>query len=155
MAASRDEESMNTRLAVPVMAALAVAAVFASTSAGMAPAPSIAVHSSKYGRILFDGRGHGLYAFTKDPRGSSACAGACAKKWPPYLVHARPHADAGAQMGLIGTTKRADGRLQATYRGRPLYFYVGDRKPGQILCQNVTEFGGRWLVLRPDGGLVR
>ena len=38
-----------------------------------------------------------------------------------------------------------------TYRGRPLYYYVGDRKPGQILCQNVREFGGLWLIVRPSG----
>ncbi len=33
--------------------------------------------------------------------------------------------------------------------------YVDDRKPGQILCQNVDEFGGLWLVVRPSGRLVR
>ena len=54
----------------------------------------------------------------------------------------------------LGTVKRANGSLQATYAGRPLYYYVGDTKPGQILCQNVTEFGGVWRVLRPDGRLV-
>ena len=55
----------------------------------------------------------------------------------------------------VGTTKRADGRLQVTYRGRPLYYYVGDRNPRQILCQNVSEYGGLWLVVRADGTLVR
>jgi len=131
---------------------LALLAVAAATTSSP---PSIASHSSAYGRILFDGRGHVFYAFTRDPHGRSVCAGACAKAWPPYLVRSRPRALAGVKQSLIGTTRRADGRLQATYRGRPLYFYVGDRKPGQILCQNVTEFGGRWLVVRPDGGLVR
>jgi predicted lipoprotein with Yx(FWY)xxD motif len=56
---------------------------------------------------------------------------------------------------LLGTTRRADGRLQVTYAGRALYYYVGDRKARQILCQNVTEFGGVWLVIRPSGTLVR
>ena len=45
--------------------------------------------------------------------------------------------------------------LQVTYAGRPLYYYVGDRRPGQILCQNVSEFGGLWLVARANGTLVR
>jgi hypothetical protein len=36
-----------------------------------------------------------------------------------------------------------------------LYYYVGDRQPGQILCQDVFEFGGTWLVVRPNGTLVR
>jgi len=47
------------------------------------------------------------------------------------------------------------GRIQATYAGKPLYYYVGDRRPGQILCQNVNEYGGLWLVLRPSGAFVR
>jgi predicted lipoprotein with Yx(FWY)xxD motif len=57
--------------------------------------------------------------------------------------------------GLIGTVRRADGRRQATYAGRPLYYYVGDNGPGVIRCQNVTEFGGVWLVQRPTGQPVR
>jgi predicted lipoprotein with Yx(FWY)xxD motif len=55
----------------------------------------------------------------------------------------------------VGTIKRAGGRLQATYYGHPLYYYVGDKRPGQILCQNVNEFGGFWRVVRPTGSLVR
>jgi hypothetical protein len=42
-----------------------------------------------------------------------------------------------------------------TYAGRPLYYYVGDRRPGPILCQSVAEFGGDRLVVRPSGALVR
>jgi predicted lipoprotein with Yx(FWY)xxD motif len=105
--------------------------------------------------VLFDGKGFALYAFTKDPRGKSACSGACAKAWPPYIVKTAPRAAVGARKALLGTTRRADGRLQVTYAGKPLYYYVGDRSSGQILCQNVSEFGGLWLVVRPNGTLVR
>ena len=56
---------------------------------------------------------------------------------------------------LLGTIRRRDGRRQITYNGRPLYHYVGDKSPGQVLCQNVDEFGGTWLVVRPSGVLVR
>ena len=59
------------------------------------------------------------------------------------------------KQSLLGTTRRRGGRLQVTYNGWPLYYYVGDRRPGQILCQNVREFGGLWLVVRPSGQLVR
>lgn len=113
------------------------------------------VKSSTYGRILFDGRGFVIYGFTRDPRGRSVCSGACATAWPPYLVKGTPRAAAGVKSSQLGTTRRADGKLQVTYAGRPLYHYIGDRKPGQILCQNVKEFGGLWLVVRPNGGLVR
>ena len=136
---------MRTLTLIALAAALAAALAPAATSAS----PTVAVRSSQYGKILFDGRGFVLYAFTKDPRGRSACSGACAKAWPPYIVKTRPRGK------LLGATRRADGSLQATYAGRPLYYYVGDRKPGQILCQNVSEFGGLWLVVRGDGSLVR
>ena len=129
------------------LAAALLAAFVAATSSG--PAPAVTAHSSSFGRILFDGRGFALYAFTSDPRGRSTCSGACAAAWPPYLVSAKPTGK------LVGTTRRPDGKLQVTYAGRPLYYYVGDRKPGQILCQNVREYGGLWLVVRPSGALVR
>ena len=118
-------------------------------------APTLQARSSAYGRVLFDGRGFVLYGFTRDPRGRSACYGACAKAWPVYYKRGILRAGAGVKRALIGTTRRRDGRLQITYAGHPLYYYVGDRKPGQILCQNVTEFGGVWLVVRPTGKLVR
>jgi len=133
-----------------VIPVLLTSAILASA----APQPAVTVKHSAYGRILFDGRGYVLYAFTRDPRGHSACAGACARAWPPYVVRSRPRAGARAAAKLIGTTKRAGGSIQATYAGRPLYYYVGDRRPGQILCQNVTEFGGVWRVVRPSGRLV-
>jgi predicted lipoprotein with Yx(FWY)xxD motif len=144
------------RAAVLALALLAAAAIVAAPPAGSAPtAPTIVVKSSRFGPIIFDGRGFVLYAFTRDPRGRSACSGACAAAWPPYIVRSRIRAGAGTRGALLGTTRRADGKLQVTYAGRPLYYYVGDRRPGQILCQNVSEFGGLWLVVRGSGRLVR
>ncbi len=140
-------------LVTSLVAALAVAAP-AMSMTGQDRA-TVTVRGSSYGRILFDGRGFVLYAFTKDPRGRSACTGACAAAWPPYLVSRRARAGVGVRKSLLGTTRRSDGKLQATYAGRPLYYYIGDRKPGQILCQNVAEFGGVWLVVRASGALVR
>lgn len=117
--------------------------------------PALTTHSSRYGKTLFDGRGYVLYAFTRD-HGRSACYGACAKAWPPYFASKGTlRVGSGLKRSLVGTVKRRNGRLQVTYAGRPLYYYVGDRSPGQILCQNAFEFGGRWLILRPDGKLIR
>ena len=115
-----------------------------------AQAPQVAVHASAYGRIVFDGRGFVLYAFSHDPRARSTCYGACAVRWPPYVVKSAP-----PRGGLVGTTKRRDGSLQLTYAGRPLYYYIDDRKARQILCQGVSEFGGYWRVLKPNGAPVR
>jgi predicted lipoprotein with Yx(FWY)xxD motif len=115
---------------------------------------TVSVRPSSFGSILFDGRGFVLYAFTKDPQGRSTCSGPCAAAWPPFIVRRSPRAGTGIKGSMIGVVKRSDGRLQAAYAGKPLYYYIGDRKPGQILCQNVTEFGGIWRVIRGDGTLV-
>ncbi len=137
------------------LAALALASPLSAAPSSKLVAATITVHNSRYGHVLFDGRGFVLYAFTRDTRGHSACYGACARAWPPYLVKRPLKPASGVKGSLVGTTKRRGGSLQLTYAGRPLYFYVGDRKPRQILCQNVSEFGGLWLVIRPTGQLVR
>lgn len=148
--------TLATRVALAAVA-LAFAATAMATS-GSASAPktsSIAAAKSRFGTILFDGRGFVLYAFTRDTHGRSACSGACAKAWPPYLVTGKLIGRAGIAAGRLATVRRSDGSRQATYAGRPLYYYVGDRQPRQILCQNVSEFGGLWLVVRPNGTVVR
>ena len=115
---------------------------------------TLTLRSTRYGVTLFDGRGRALYGFTRDRRGGpSQCYGACATAWPVYFGQAR--AGKGVKQSLIGTTRRRDGRRQVTYNGWPLYYYVRDRSPGQVTCQNVDEFGGLWLVVRPSGQLVR
>ena len=114
----------------------------------------VRVARTAYGIALTDRRGFALYRFTHDTKGASTCYGACASAWPPYLV---PHEleRGSADGGLVGTIRRAGGRLQATYAGHPLYHYVGDRRAGQVLCQGVTEFGGGWYVVAPSGHLIR
>lgn len=151
--ATRLKPQMTKILLALVASLLAVGAGTAAAS-GQASRSTLTVRSSAYGKILFDGGGRALYAFTKDPRRRSVCSGACAKAWPPYLVSTRPKAGTGVKASLLGSTKRSDGRRQVTYNGRPLYYYVGD-PVGQVRCQNVNEFGGVWLVIRANGRLVR
>lgn len=146
---------MRVRLLLTVLIAFALSSVAIASATSDASRSTVRVSSSAYGRILFDGRGFALYAFTRDPRGRSVCKGACATAWPPYLVSGRPRAAAGVKSSLLGTTRRANGKLQVTYNGRALYYYIGDRRPGQVTCQNVKEFGGLWLVVRPSGQVVR
>ena len=140
------------RVLVVVLLALVLAP---ATMAELSSSPTLKSGPSSFGKVLFDGRGFVLYGFTRD-HGRSACYGACAKAWPPYLAP-KGKLSVGAELkrGLLGTVTRKDGRRQVTYAGKPLYFYVGDKRPGQILCQDVVEYGGRWLILRPSGKLVR
>jgi predicted lipoprotein with Yx(FWY)xxD motif len=140
-----------------VLVLLGTAALAGSDLAASSPDASatLTVRNSNYGRILFDGSKRALYAFTGDRRGGpSRCYGACAAAWPPYIVSGAPRVGAGTKRSLYGTVRRRDGKRQLTYRGWPLYRYVHD-PVGQVLCQNVFEFGGLWLVVRPTGLLVR
>jgi predicted lipoprotein with Yx(FWY)xxD motif len=138
-----------------LMIGLVILGVLAPGAMAASPRVTVALGKSTYGPVLFDGQGYVLYAFTRDRPGRSTCSGECAKAWPPYILRGAQRAGAGAKGSLISTTRRADGSRQVTYAGRPLYYYVGDRKPGQILCQNVLEFGGLWLVVRGSGTPVR
>jgi len=126
---------------------------------GLAAKPAagddVKVDASRFGRILVDGHGRTLYLFTRDRNGRSRCYGACAQAWPPQLTKGAQVAGKGLDRRKLGTTTRRGGATQVTYAGHPLYYYVGDRKPGQILCQNVVEFGGTWLVVSPAGRAVR
>jgi predicted lipoprotein with Yx(FWY)xxD motif len=150
-----------TIAAAVVLGAAGFVQTIDGSGAGEARAADVAtqtltVRSTRYGRILFDGRGRVLYGFTRDRRGGpSRCFGACARAWPVYFTKGTVvRAGAGIKKSLIGSTRRSDGRRQYTYRGWPLYYYAHEG-PGEVKCQNVSEFGGVWLVVRPDGTLVR
>ena len=144
---------MHRRLAV-VLLAIAALAVVPAAGADRTARTTLTVQRSDYGPILWDGSNRALYAFTADTSTRSNCSGACARAWPPYYAAGTLRAGAGVKRSLIGTIRRADGRRQVTYAGHPLYYYVGDGK-GRVLCQNVNEFGGDWLVVRGSGKLVR
>jgi predicted lipoprotein with Yx(FWY)xxD motif len=116
---------------------------------------AIKIMNSRYGRMLFDGKGRAIYLFTRERGSRSRCYGQCAVAWPPVFTRGKPRARAGVDADLLGTTRRRDGRRQVTYNGHPLYYYVTDTKPGQITCQDVTEFGGTWLVVDPAGTAIR
>jgi predicted lipoprotein with Yx(FWY)xxD motif len=114
----------------------------------------VKVVDSRFGRVLADAKGEAFYLFDKEQRGTSECYGDCAIAWPPVLTKGHPRAGRGATRSKLGTAKRRNGTRQVTYAGHPLYNYVQD-SPGRILCQNVDEFGGLWLVVKPSGKPVR
>jgi predicted lipoprotein with Yx(FWY)xxD motif len=105
---------------------------------------------SEYGRMLYDASGQPIYLFDAETGSTPRCGGACAADWPPVLTEGPPQARRGAREALLGTTRRKDGSTQVTYAGHPLYFYAHEGKY-QVLCHDVVEYGGTWLVVRPDG----
>jgi len=136
-------------------AALACVVLTGFSAEAMAKGSKLRVEdNSTYGKILVNGSGKALYLFTKEEGPAADCYGDCAVAWPPYLTDGKPVAGQGLDQKRIGTTQRTDGTTQVTYRGHPLYFYVHDT-PNKILCQDVFEFGGTWLLVDERGRAVR
>jgi len=124
----------------------------ASASSNSARAAAkVGTAGSQLGRILVDSHGRTLYLFARDKKGKSTCAGACAAYWPALITSGKPHAISGAKASLLGTTRRADGRLQVTYRHHPLYRFSGDTTKGLTTGQGLGDFGGKWWVVSPAG----
>ncbi len=111
---------------------------------------AITTGKSEFGSMLFDTKKQAIYIFENDEKGKSNCYGECARAWPPVYTKGKPRARGGVKQSLLGTTKRRDGRLQVTYRGQPLYFYVNEG-PGEVRCHNVFLNGGLWWVVGPNG----
>ena len=120
---------------------------------GSADGITIATGDSQFGEILFDEDRRAIYVFDKEASSESECYGACADAWPPVLTDGVPKAAGAVEDRLLGTTARDDETTQVTYDGQPLYYYVDD-PPGEVLCHNVEEFGGLWLVLGADGAAL-
>jgi len=97
------------------------------------------------GKILINASGHTLY--------TGKCTGTCAAKWPPLVIAAgaKPIAGPGVSASLLGTVKRADGKLQVTYHRLPLFLYTGDTKAGDVKGQGLS---GEWHAVAPSGAIV-
>jgi predicted lipoprotein with Yx(FWY)xxD motif len=93
------------------------------------------------GKVLADARGMALYTFDRDSAGTSACTGQCAQNWPPLLAPA----DA-KPMGSWTIITRPDGGKQWAYKGKPLYGWARDGKPGDVTGDGVNNV---WRVATP------
>lgn len=82
-----------------------------------------------------------LYSFDKDKDGVSACYDKCAVNWPPYLGKQGDTMPAGWTL-----VPRNDGTMQWAHGGKPAYYYIGDKKPGDATGDGM---GGVWHVLKP------
>ncbi|MCE7083075.1 SCO0930 family lipoprotein [Streptomyces sp. ST2-7A] len=120
------------------------------TAAEVEPAGRLVVRDTPdLGAVVTDSRGFTLYRFeedTADPA-RSTCNDACATAWPPV-----PADDASAAEGidadLLGEVERADGGIQLTLSGWPVYRYQDDTAPGDVNGHGVN---GTWNALAPDG----
>jgi predicted lipoprotein with Yx(FWY)xxD motif len=140
-----------------------------SPSPTVAPSPSptpkpipvatgtiIKVGMTRLGDILVNSSGRTMYLFLADKGTTSSCnSSACVQYWPPVLTKGAPQAGAGANASLLGTTRRGDGTTEVTYAGHPLYYFISDKKAGDVTGQGINGFGAPWYVVSPSGMLIR
>ncbi|HZS65457.1 MAG TPA: hypothetical protein VFA53_13315 [Xanthobacteraceae bacterium] len=119
---------------------IAAGAAVVATVALAQAAPTKTGNSAK-GPVLTDSKGMTLYVFDKDSGGKSACSGGCAANWPPLKASA--DAKAGDNYTVIA---RDDGSKQWAYKGKPLYTWKNDKKPGDVTGDGVN---GVWHIAKP------
>lgn len=113
--------------------------------------PTVMVRdNSKLGKMLVGPNGMTLYVFQLDSTDKSNCAYGCAGLWPPLTVKSGQEPTKGPGVpGSLGTITRSSGKLQVTYNGMPLYYFVADSAPGDTTGQAIESAGGLWYVVPP------
>lgn len=117
-------------------------------------AATISTRKTNLGTILVDGQGRTLYLWVADKGDKSVCNGGCAQAWPPVLTNGMPKAKNGVSSAKLGTTMRADGKTEVTYKGHPLYTFVEDNAPGDTTGQGSDGFGAKWWVVGTNGNAI-
>jgi predicted lipoprotein with Yx(FWY)xxD motif len=142
-----------TTAPVPTTAATTAPATTAATTPPAAAGITLAVaKDATLGSYVTGANGMSLYIFTKDTGTTSACSGQCAANWPALTVSMLDDVTAGAGVtGALGTITGADGKLQVTLAGHPLYYFKGDAAAGDINGQGLNDV---WYLAGPDGSLV-
>ncbi len=120
--------------------ALIVSATLAACSSHETRATAPATVSAG---VLAGSNGMTLYTFDKDVAGSgkSVCNGPCATNWPPFYA-----ADGAAASGDYSIITRDDGKKQWALKGKPLYYWAKDQKPGD---KTGDGFNNVWQVAKP------
>ena len=107
--------------------------------------------TDQYGDIVVGPDGLSLYMFEMDPSdgSESVCTGGCADAWPPLVVEDEGSISvADGIEGAVGTVERADGTLQVTLGGWPLYHFQSDSAPGDVAGVAVNK---AWWLIDPQG----
>jgi predicted lipoprotein with Yx(FWY)xxD motif len=140
-------------------AVAATAAIFAAQAFGRSPAPTVgaATNPTLGARVAVDRNGRTLYALSPETTRHLLCVSRqCIARWPAVTVtSARAKLSLGSGVvGHLAILHRANGTLQVTLRGRPLYRFAGDHARGDAHGNGVRSFGGTWRVVSAAGGLI-
>ena len=122
-----------------ILSITAIATLATAAFAQMAPTKT---GDSTKGKVLTNENGMTLYVFDKDAGGKSACNGPCTGNWPPLAA-----ASGAMPMGTYSIITRDDGSKQCAYKGRPLYTWKNDKKPGDVTGDGFLN--GAWHIAQP------
>ena len=119
----------------------------AASSGGAAKVHTVAVASGRDGAYLTGEGGMTLYVFGNDSANTSTCDADCAAAWPPFTIAKGDSLEgAGGVTEPLTAITRSDGSLQVAYARSPLYYYSGDKAPGDTKGQGV---GDVWFIAQP------
>ena len=121
---------------------LPIAAIATVATVAFAQMTPTKTGDSTKGKVLTNEKGMTLYVFDKDSGGKSACNGPCAGSWPPLMAAA-----SATPMGDYTIIMRDDGSKQWAHKGRPLYTWKDDKKPGDITGDGFLN--GAWHIAQP------
>ncbi len=121
------------------MKQLSLGTILFATTILCAAAPDVPAKKTPDG-ILVDAKGMTLYTFDKDTAGKSMCVGPCATLWPPALA-----ADNAKSEGDMSIVARDDGSKQWAHKGKPVYTFSKDAKPGDVAGDKVKDV---WHVVK-------
>ncbi len=129
---------MRTALRLSILSVTVALAACGSMGMGGTDAPAKAADG-----VLVGPSGMTLYTFDRDAAGSgkSVCNGACATNWPPLAAPA-----SAAPMGDWSVVTRDDGSRQWAFKGKPVYYWAKDAKPGD---RTGDGFNNVWRVAKP------
>jgi predicted lipoprotein with Yx(FWY)xxD motif len=129
--------SIRLALCATALAALLAPALAGATQASKRVAKQ--AENASLGRtILTTTKGHTLYSLSAETDGRFICTGACASTWRPLVVPAGVKPTGPVKLGTI---KRPDGKIQVTFKGRPLYSFSGDSKAGDVNGEGIKDVG--------------
>lgn len=103
-----------------------------------------------YGDILIGPDGMTLYTFANDAGTDVGCADSCAENWQPLVVTEKPTASTQIAQNVSFFKRRSrekrGERFQITYKGKPLYYFSRDERPGDVKGQGLADL---WSVAKP------
>jgi predicted lipoprotein with Yx(FWY)xxD motif len=138
------------------------AVVVADTSAGVAVAvpadPGVELNIAAPPGVavfLVDEKGRAVYTLDDASGGKASYTGDCVKNFTPVAGHSTaPSGDTSVKSSMTGSTTRSDGSKQASYNGKPLYYYKGDSSMGDAKGQGMKEDCGTAHLVNPGGTSV-